>query len=103
LKSKIFLNVSPNTLGDGREVLFSTLEAVEDAGLLREQIVFEIVESECIDDVPLLKSALAGFAKAVFVSRWMIWAPVYASLQLLGTTASRLRQVRPRTGGGRGL
>ncbi len=83
LKSKIFLNVSPNTIGDGREVLFSTLEAVEDAGLLREQVVFEVVESECIDDVPQLKEALAGLRKAGFRVALDDLGAGYASLQLL--------------------
>ncbi len=84
LKSKIFLNISPTTLGDGHETLHSTLEAVENAGLLREQIVFEIVESECIDDVPQLKSALDGLRKSGFRVALDDLGAGYASLQLLG-------------------
>lgn len=83
LKSKIFLNISPNALGDGREVLLSTLQAAEDARLLREQIVFEVVESECIDDVPQLKDALAGLRKAGFRVALDDLGAGYASLQLL--------------------
>lgn len=83
LKSKIFLNIAPNTLGDGREVLFSTLEAVEDARLLREQIVFEVIETECIDDVPQLKNALEGLRKAGFRVALDDLGAGYSSLQLL--------------------
>jgi EAL domain-containing protein (putative c-di-GMP-specific phosphodiesterase class I) len=83
MKSKIFLNISPNTLGDGRDTLRSTLEAVERVGLVREQIVFEIVESECIEDVPQLKSALAGLRKSGFRVALDDLGAGYASLQLL--------------------
>ena len=84
LKAKIFLNISPATLGDGRETLQSTLEATEKAGLLREQIVFEIIESECIDDVTQLKNALAGLRKSGFRVALDDLGAGYASLQLLG-------------------
>ncbi len=84
LKAKIFLNISPTTLGDGRETLHSTLEAVDRAGLLREQIVFEIIESECIDDVPQLKKALDGLRKSGFRIALDDLGAGYASLQLLG-------------------
>ncbi len=84
LKAKIFLNISPATLGDGRETLSSTLAAVENAGLLREQIVFEIIESECIDDVAQLKSALDGLRKSGFRVALDDLGAGYASLQLLG-------------------
>lgn len=88
LTSKIFLNISPNTLGDGRDTLRSTLEAIHDAGLQREQIVFEIVESECIEDVAQLRSALEGLRKAGFGVALDDLGAGYASLQLLG-------QIRP--------
>jgi EAL domain-containing protein (putative c-di-GMP-specific phosphodiesterase class I) len=84
LNSKIFLNISPGTLGDGRETLQSTLDAVEAAGLLREQIVFEIVESECIEDVPQLRAALDGLRKSGFRVALDDLGAGYASLQLLG-------------------
>lgn len=84
LKSKIFLNISPATLGDGRETLHSTLKAVEAAGLLREQFIFEIVESECIEDVPQLRAALDGLRKSGFKVALDDLGAGYASLQLLG-------------------
>lgn len=84
LKSKIFINISPTTLGDGHETLHSTLEAVDNAGLLREQIVFEIIESECIDDVAQLQSALGGLRKSGFRVALDDLGAGYASLQLLG-------------------
>ncbi|PQV65518.1 EAL domain, c-di-GMP-specific phosphodiesterase class I (or its enzymatically inactive variant) [Abditibacterium utsteinense] len=84
LKAKIFLNISPATLGDGRETLYSTVEATEKAGLLREQIVFEIIESECIEDVAQLQSALNGLRKSGFRVALDDLGAGYASLQLLG-------------------
>jgi EAL domain-containing protein (putative c-di-GMP-specific phosphodiesterase class I) len=84
MRSKIFLNISPSTLGDGRDTLISTLEAIDRFGLRREQIVFEIVESECIEDLPQLKAALAGLRGAGFRIALDDLGAGYASLQLLG-------------------
>lgn len=84
LKAKVFLNISPTTLGDGRETLHSTLESVERAGLLREQIVFEIIQSGRIDDVPRLRRALDGLRKSGFRVALDDLDAGYASLQLLG-------------------
>ncbi|RYG62974.1 EAL domain-containing protein, partial [bacterium] len=83
MTSKIFLNISPNTLGDGRDTLTSTLMAIERFGLQHDQFVFEIVESECIEDLPQLKSALAGLRKAGFRIALDDLGAGYASLQLL--------------------
>lgn len=84
MRSKIFINISPNTLGDGHDTLVSTLRAIDRAGLKREQIVFEIIESECIEDLPQLKNALAGLRHAGFRVALDDLGAGYASLQLLG-------------------
>jgi EAL domain-containing protein (putative c-di-GMP-specific phosphodiesterase class I) len=84
LRSKIFLNIAPSTLDDGRDMLRTMLKSIDEAGLLREQIVFEIVESECIDDVPRLKRALDGLKKSGFRIALDDLGAGYASLQLLG-------------------
>ena len=52
IKEKIFVNFSPNSIYDPWHCLKSTVTAVEDVGLSREQVVFEITESE---KMPALK------------------------------------------------
>lgn len=84
LRSKLFLNISPTALGDGRDTLRSTLRAIENSSLRREQIVFEVIESECIEDVPQLRRALDDLRGAGFQVALDDLGAGYASLQLLG-------------------
>ena len=52
IAQKIFINFSPNSIYDPWHCLRSTVNAVEEVGLKREQVVFEITESE---KMPALK------------------------------------------------
>ena len=52
IKEKVFINFSPNSIYDPWHCLRSTVNAVEEVGLKREQVVFEITESE---KMPALK------------------------------------------------
>ena len=52
IKEKIFINFSPNSIYDPWHCLRSTVNAVEEVGLSRAQVVFEITESE---KMPALK------------------------------------------------
>ena len=46
IKEKVFVNFSPNSIYDPWHCLRSTVNAVEEVGLKRHQVVFEITESE---------------------------------------------------------
>ena len=52
IDKKIFINFSPNSIYDPWHCLRSTVNAVEEVGLRRDQVVFEITESE---KMPALK------------------------------------------------
>lgn len=88
MRAKIFVNLNPASLQDPRASVAETLAIVEDAGLLREQVVMEVVESECIADVEGLQDACARFRKAGFGIALDDLGSAYSSLKLLG-------QIRP--------
>ena len=46
IKEKVFINFSPNSIYDPHHCLRSTVNAVEEVGLSRDQVVFELTESE---------------------------------------------------------
>ena len=46
LRDKIFINFNPTTIYDPAHCLNSTLALIDEKGLPRDQIVFEVVESE---------------------------------------------------------
>ena len=46
IKEKVFVNFSPNSIYDPWHCLRSTVNAVEEVGLKRDQVVFELTESE---------------------------------------------------------
>ena len=46
IREKVFINFSPNSIYDPWHCLRSTVNAVEEIGLSRDQVVFEITESE---------------------------------------------------------
>ncbi len=64
VRQKLFINCLPSALDDAKSALRSTLNLVDAAGLQREQIVLEIIESECIEDADDLRSGLELFRKA---------------------------------------
>ena len=58
LRDKIFINFYPNTIYDPVHCLRSTLDLIDEKGLPRDQIVFEVVESEQIVDTAHLRRIL---------------------------------------------
>jgi EAL domain-containing protein (putative c-di-GMP-specific phosphodiesterase class I) len=58
LRNKIFINFNPTTIYDPATCLRSTLELIDEKGLPRDQIVFEVVESEQIADTAHLRRIL---------------------------------------------
>ena len=64
IREKLFINCLPSALDDAEAALRATLDIIDDAGLKREQIVLEIIESECIEDAAALRSGLELFRRA---------------------------------------
>lgn len=63
---KIFINFNPTSIYDPDYCLKSTIEAIGDTSLEPESIVFEVVESDRIDDLEKLIEILARYRKAGF-------------------------------------
>ena len=61
----------------------SDLEAVDKAGLPHEQIVFEVTENECIEDLEALKSTLRAYRDHGFGIALDDLGSGYSSLNLL--------------------
>lgn len=64
VRERLFINCLPSALDDADAALRATLNIIDDAGLQREQIVLEIIESECIEDADALRSGLELFRRA---------------------------------------
>lgn len=58
IQAKVFINFLPSAIYDPVFCLRSTVAAVEAAGLRRDQVVFEVVESEQATDTDHLRSIL---------------------------------------------
>lgn len=52
---KVFINFAPNSIYNPYTCLDSTVRLVDDVGLKREQVVFEIIESERLPESKLLR------------------------------------------------
>ena len=55
IASKVFINFAPNSIYEPTSCLRSTVKMIDEVGLRREQVVFEIVESERLPEMPLLE------------------------------------------------
>ncbi|HAN47155.1 MAG TPA: EAL domain-containing protein [Cyanobacteria bacterium UBA8156] len=67
---KVFVNFTPSSIYDPAFCLLSTVEYINDTGIPHERIVFEITESERVDDTARLRHILdfyrgAGFGVAL--------------------------------------
>lgn len=56
--TRIFVNFTPTAIYDPKNCLQSTFKVIEEVGLSPEQIVFEVIETERIEDSAHLKSIL---------------------------------------------
>jgi EAL domain-containing protein (putative c-di-GMP-specific phosphodiesterase class I) len=81
---KIFINFSPTAIADPVYGLRSTVENVDKLGLKREQVVFEVIESEFIRDVGHLKQILDEYRNCGFGVALDDLGSGYSSLNLLG-------------------
>ncbi len=83
LASHLFINVNPATLGDSDAHLGATCDAITEAGLTAQQTVFEIVESDRIEDVPRVLRMLEDYRAAGFRVALDDLGAGYSSLTLL--------------------
>jgi len=87
LRTRIFINFSPASIYDPAYCLRSTVAAIADSGLPPYLIVFEVMESERVDDLSHLESILAVYRQAGFRVALDDLGAGYSSLTLM----SRIR------------
>ncbi len=79
----VFINFTPSSIYDPVNCLRTTLAAVDEAGLDRGQVVFEVIETEDIHDPEHLAGVLAFYRRAGFRVALDDLGGGYASLGLL--------------------
>jgi EAL domain-containing protein (putative c-di-GMP-specific phosphodiesterase class I) len=62
----VFINFSPAAIQDPEAHLAATVQAIEEAKLPRDRVVFEVVEADRFGDAPLLDEVLGGYRRAGF-------------------------------------
>lgn len=80
---KIFINFLPSAIYNPQDCLLSTLKAVNKHKLKPSNIVFEVVESEHIKDIPHLKSILEFYRAEGFLTALDDFGSGYSSLKML--------------------
>jgi EAL domain-containing protein (putative c-di-GMP-specific phosphodiesterase class I) len=81
--SNIFINFTPTSIYDPANCLRTTLKAIDSTTLNREKFVFEVVESERIDDVGHLANVLDQYRENGFRVALDDVGAGYSSLNLL--------------------
>ena len=66
IKEHIFINFTPTSIYDPTSCLRTTMQAIDEAGISHEQIIFEVVESNQPQDIAHLKEILSVYRKAGF-------------------------------------
>jgi diguanylate cyclase (GGDEF)-like protein len=79
----IFINFAPTALYDPVSCLGSTVEAIDQAGIPHERVVFEVVESDNPQDLEHLKGVLQYYRNAGFLVALDDLGSGYSSLNLL--------------------
>lgn len=82
-RSKLFINFNPSSVYDPAYCLRSTRSAVEEAGLGADRVVFEVVESDHVEDVAHLLGILNFYRNAGFQVALDDLGAGYGSLNLL--------------------
>ncbi|HEY0076210.1 MAG TPA: EAL domain-containing protein [Abditibacteriaceae bacterium] len=83
LQSKIFINFTPTAIYDPVNCLKSTVETVDAVGLRRDQVVFEVIESEQVSRVADLNKILDYYRQNGFQVALDDVGAGYSSLNLL--------------------
>lgn len=84
VQSKIFLNFAPTAIYDPRNCLQSTMAVVEEVGLSPSDVVFEVVETDKVDDAAHLKSIMDYYKEHGFGIALDDLGAGFSTLQLLG-------------------
>ncbi|MEH2459800.1 EAL domain-containing protein [Nostoc sp.] len=79
----IFINFVPTALYDPTFCLRSTVEAIDQAGISHERVVFEVVESDNLQDLDHLKTVVKYYRDAGFLVALDDLGSGYSSLNLL--------------------
>lgn len=83
IKDHIFINFSPTSIYDPASCLRSTMKAIDEAGIAHKQVIFEVVESDHIEDINHLKSILDVYREAGFLMALDDFGAGYSNLNLL--------------------
>ncbi|WP_148207106.1 EAL domain-containing protein [Heliomicrobium modesticaldum] len=83
IQSTLFINFNPSSVYDPATCLRTTIEAVREAKIQPEQVVFEVVESEQISDAQHLRTILDHYRNAGFQVALDDLGAGYSSLNLL--------------------
>lgn len=83
LTGRVFINFTPTALYDPVSCLRSTVEAINQANIRHEQVVFEVVESDNPQDLEHLKTVLKYYREAGFAVALDDMGSGYSGLNLL--------------------
>lgn len=83
IQERIFINFTPTSIYDPAFCLRSTVQAIDEAGIAREQIVFEVVESNRVEDLDHLRKILDVYREAGFLVALDDFGAGYSNLNLL--------------------
>jgi len=84
VSSKIFVNFAPTAIYDPNNCLRSTFEIIREVGIDPSQIVFEVVETERINDPDHLKNILATYKEHGFKVALDDLGSGHSTLNMLG-------------------
>jgi EAL domain-containing protein (putative c-di-GMP-specific phosphodiesterase class I) len=85
IEKRLFINFCPSSIYDPKSCLRSTIEALDAAGIARERVVFEVVESDEITEPDFLLDILRTYRQAGFKVALDDLGSGFSSLNLLHT------------------
>ena len=83
IAGKVFINFTPNAIYDPTHCLHSTVRMIDEGGLRRDQVVFEVTESEKLPDMDHLAKIVDYYRNQGFAVALDDVGAGYASLNVL--------------------
>lgn len=83
ITQRIFINFSPTAIYDPVTCLRTTVQAIDEAGIPHENIVFEVIESDPLNDRKHLEAILCYYRECGFTVALDDFGAGYSSLNLL--------------------
>lgn len=83
ITQKVFINFSPNSIYDPWHCLRSTVNTVDEVGLRRDQVVFEITETERLPEIKHLQRLMKFYREEGFEVALDDMGSGYSSLNIL--------------------